>query len=98
MTAVSPGADRALSPLVREMGGNTGLVAGTLIMAITAFAFGRNERWSWYALWVLPQHPAIDLVTAAAYGALSPAVAARDAGLIVAMLLALAFSSRNCLR
>jgi hypothetical protein len=44
MTAVSPGAGRALSALVREMGGNTGLVAGTLIMAILAFAFRRNER------------------------------------------------------
>ena len=98
MAAVSPGTSRAFSALVREMGGNTGLVAGILIMATSAFAFRRNERWSWYALWVLPLHSAIDLVTVAAYGALSPAVVAWDAGLIAAMLLALVLSSRTCLR
>ncbi len=97
MAALSPSAARAISALVREMGGNTGLVAGILIMAVSAFAFRRNEQWSWYVLWVLPLHSAIDLVTAAAYSALSPAVVAWDAGLIAAMLLALLLSSHNCL-
>lgn len=60
-----------------------------LIMTITATAFRRGERWSWYALWLLPVHSAIDLVVIAAYRALSFAAIAWDAGLFAAMLVTL---------
>jgi len=42
-----------LSALVRELGGNFGLVAGVLIMAIAATAFRNGEKWAWWTLWVL---------------------------------------------
>ncbi len=94
---MSPGTVRAVSALVREIGGNTGLLAAILIMSVSATAFRRSERWSWYALWALPMHSAVDLMTVAAYGALSFTVIAWDVGLIVAMLVALGLSSHRCL-
>ena len=95
--SMTPGTVRFIEALVREIGGNSALGAGILIMAITSTAFRDGERWSWYVLWVLPMHSFIDLFIVASYGALSIPVVSWDFALIVSMLLTLAYSAKDCL-
>jgi hypothetical protein len=49
----NPGSFRLIDAQAR-FGGLDLIVIGTLFSAILATAFRRNERWSWWAMWMLP--------------------------------------------
>ena len=81
-----PRAEELVAAVVR-MAGALGLCAGILIMATAATSFRRGERWSWFALWIVPFLPTMDLAVFGAYGALTPLSILWDA---MALVLALA--------
>jgi hypothetical protein len=83
------GASSGLSALVRLTGGNSGLLAGIMVIAVSVGGYRRHAKWAWYALWALPLHAALDLVILSLHGGTTPSAAAWDIGLISATLLAL---------
>jgi hypothetical protein len=65
--AASPGALRVLD--FKARGGGVDLLAvGVLLALITWFPYRAGERWSWYAMWVLPAWAAAFVVLPALYG------------------------------
>jgi len=81
--AFDPASRSVVSAIVRGLGGNMGLIAGVLVMIIAANGYRCGERWTWYAMWVLPLEAAIDLATLAGYDALTPTSAAWDIGIFL---------------
>jgi hypothetical protein len=67
----SPHTIKLISALVRELGGNIGIVASILIMAISFFSYRKGEKWAWYSLWVVPAHVLFDAITLTYHGALT---------------------------
>ena len=96
MRAFDPRAVRLIGALFRELGGNFGILAGLLTMAISANSFRNGERWAWYALWILPIHSALDLVTVIGYGAISVYSLLWDIFLIATTALSLGLSFGRC--
>jgi hypothetical protein len=92
IAALSPQVLRVITLLVLELGGNIGVLAGSLTIAIASGGLRQGERWAWFTLWCLPIHAGIDLATVAAYDALTPAALAWDLGLILITSLALLFA------
>lgn len=84
-----------MSALVRELGGNFGLLAGVLIVVIATTSYRRGEKWAWYALWILPLHASLDMATVEGYGALSMASATWDIALVLSTILALLLPYRR---
>ncbi len=89
---------RVVGAIVRELGGNTGLVAGVLVMFVSTTGFRRKEKWAWFALWLLPLHSSLDMVTIACYGALTPHAAIWDVALIIVTSAVLIGSTKGFFR
>jgi hypothetical protein len=75
--------------MVRLLGGNDGLLAGGLAVALASFGYRSGARWVWFTLWLLPTHALLDLVILTASGGLSIAAILWDVGLAMAMVLTL---------
>jgi hypothetical protein len=72
-----------------RLAGTLAVAAGLLVMAVSATAFRRHERWSWYALLGLPFYVTLDLMTLAGYRALSPTSLVWDGSLLITAVFAL---------
>ena len=75
--------------MVRLLGGNTGLLAGGLTVALAGFGYRSHARWVWFTLWLLPLHALLDLMILGASGGLSVAATLWDVALALAMILML---------
>jgi hypothetical protein len=80
--SLDPRTTLMISAIVRELGGNTGIVAGILVMAVSATGYRKKEKWAWFTLWLLPFHSALDIATVTCYGALTLHAAIWDIALI----------------
>ncbi len=98
VNSLEPRMLRMMTAIVREMGGNTGLVAGLFTMVISATGFRKREKWAWFALWLLPAHSALDMATVASYGALTRHALIWDLSLIAATSAALICSAKVTFR
>ncbi len=96
--SLDPRTMRVIGAIVRELGGNTGLVAGALIMAVSATGFRRKEKWAWFALWLLPFHAGLDMATVVGYGAITPHAVVWDVTLITVTSAVLIGSAKGFLR
>ena len=93
----SPHTVKLISALVRELGGNIGIVAGILIMAISSFSYRKREKWAWYSLWVVPANVLFDAITLTYYGALTYSSVAWDSLLFLLTSLSLILSYNRIL-
>jgi hypothetical protein len=80
---------RVWAAMVRLLGGNDGLLAGGLTVALGIFGYRSGARWVWFTLWLLPTHALLDLVILVTSGGLSVAAMLWDLGLATAMVVTL---------
>lgn len=72
--------------VVRLLGGNGGLLAGGLTVALARFGYRSGARWAWFMLWLLPVHALLDLMLLTASGGFSVMAVVWDGGLATVMI------------
>ena len=90
---LTPAHAAVMAAMVRLLGGNGGLVAGGLIIAVASFGYRNGAPWAWFSLWLLPLHALLDLAIVAGAGGWSAMVAVWDIGWAATMIIVLMASS-----
>ena len=72
--------------VVRLLGGNGGLLAGGLTLALARFGYRAGVRWAWFTLWLLPLHALLDLMLLTASGGFSVMAVVWDGGFATVMI------------
>lgn len=72
--------------VVRLLGGNGGLLAGGLTVALARFGYRSGATWAWFTLWLLPVHALLDLMLLTASGGFSVMAVVGDGGLATVMI------------